>query len=194
MNHPPYPAVPGHGLSDEDLAAALHASRVMHDAPEALVQRALGLWSRQAPAPQPAGALAQGAAQLRRLVAKLAFDSLGLTPQAAGLRGSVGMAPRQLLYTAEGCDVDLRFTAAEDGMHWVVSGQVLGPDLAGHALLQPAAPGAPAQERAWNDLAEFHFAPVAAGPCTLVLRSADWQLELPLQLPPAAPGGAYAAP
>lgn len=196
MTLPPHPIGPpgqvGPDSSDEDLAAALRASRAMHDAPEALVQRALDLWST-APAARPQAAAAAAPtglpAVLRRLVATLAFDSLGLQPQAAGLRSGAPATGRQMLYTAEGRDIDLRIAGAEDGLHWLISGQVLGPEQEGSAALQPAA-GAAGQVLPWNELAEFHFAPVAAGPCTLVLSSAGWTLELPLQLPPGAPPAA----
>jgi hypothetical protein len=200
MTQPPVPIGPpsrdaapspsGPDSSDEALAAALQASRVMHDAPEALVQRALDLWAAApqavpraaSPAPQPG--LQAG---LRRLMATLAFDSLGLQPQAAGMRSAAPSALRQLLYTAEGRDIDLRIAPAEDGLHWVISGQVLGPEQHGSAALRPTDTQATGQELAWNELAEFHFAPVPAGPCTLVLSSAGWTLELPLPLPPGAP-------
>ena len=184
MTQPPKPL--GSSSSDEALAAALQASRAMHDAPEALVQRALGLWTR-APlaAPTPAAGLRERLhAGLRELVATLAFDSLGLSAAAAGLRSSGPGAARQLLFTAEGRDIDLRISPTEDGAHWVVSGQVLGPETDGHATLQ-AADGAVLQDLPWNELAEFHFAAAPARPCVLVLRSAGWTLTLPL--PPGAP-------
>lgn len=195
MNQPPAPSAPpsvdashhtpGPHSSDEELAAALQASRVMHDAPEALVQRALNLWTTL-PQHLPRAATAPPAG-LRRLLATLAFDSLGLAPQAAGLRSGAAATVRQLLYTAEGRDIDLRIAPAEDGQHWVVSGQVLGPELGGRAALRPADDEAAGQALAWNELAEFHFAPVPAGPCTLVLSSDGWTLELPLPLPPGTP-------
>ncbi|HSQ73684.1 MAG TPA: hypothetical protein VLM87_14820 [Rubrivivax sp.] len=162
---------------DAELAQALQASRALEDAPEPLIQRAIGLWQ---PRTRPAAGAARGV--LRQLVATLGFDSAGLTPAAAGMRSAsasapgAANAPRQLLFTAEGLDIDLRIASAVDGRHWQLSGQVLGPDEAGTALLRC---GEQLIEVAWNELAEFHFDDVPAGSCTLTLRAADWELELP---------------
>lgn len=154
---------------DEALAQALRRSRVLEDAPEALIQRAIGVFQPRLPA-QPAPGLRQ------RLTAWLSFDSaaaLGL----AGLRSGSGPAStRQLLFTADGRDIDLRVTAAGDGLHWQVSGQVLGPDRAGTAELMA---GALHLHTDWDELAEFRFDQVPAGECSLVLRGADWELVLP---------------
>lgn len=172
---------------DEALAARLRASRRLEDAPEAVIQRALGLWrSRAAPAAAqstagsataaPAAPLAAG---LRRLVAVLKFDSAGASPLALGLRsGTGGEGTRQLLYFSEGRDVDLRIApvSTPNGRQWRLSGQVLGPDVAGVAELRC---GKDVRTAEWSELAEFSFPEVAAGRCTLVLRSADWELELP---------------
>jgi hypothetical protein len=118
---------------------------------------------------------------LRRFVAALAFDSGSTTPAALGLR-SGALATRQLLFTAEGHDVDLRLEPMAGG-RWKVSGQVLGPDAVGSALLLPS--GAPAQQVAWSPLAEFSFDPVAAGACQLLLRSDAWEIDIPdVPLPP----------
>jgi hypothetical protein len=166
MTHRPDP-------DDAALERALRTSRVLDDAPEALIQRAIDLWQ-----PRPRADAAPGV--LRRLVATLSFDSATLAPEAAGVRAAplAGVAkPRQLLFTADGRDVDLRLEPAADGRHWQVSGQVLGPDEQGGALLR-GADGSVA-EAVWNALAEFRFDAVAPGPCTLTLRTAEWELELP---------------
>lgn len=157
---------------DDALADALRRSRTLDDAPEALIQRAIDLW-------QPRARPAAGAGVLRRLVATLSFDSAATAPQALGLRGAALPAaaePRQLLFTADGRDVDLRVVPATDGRLWQVSGQVLGPDEQGTAQLRS---GDAVAETAWSALAEFRFDAVAPGPCTLTLRSGDWELELP---------------
>lgn len=156
---------------DDALAHALHRSRVLEDAPEALIQRAIGVFQAR-PSPQAAPGLR------RRLAALLSFDSATLAGgQALGLRAGADMGEtRQLLFSAEGRDVDLRITPAADGRHWQVSGQVLGPDVSGTAELSVA--GMQLQT-AWNELAEFSFDGVPAGDCSLVLRSADWELVLP---------------
>lgn len=186
MNQPTTPA----DDDDEALAAALGASRVLQDAPEAMVLRAIGLWQQPAAVPVAASpsVAASALGGLRRLVATLVFDSLDHGALAGGRRSAATMghlAARQLLYSTEGRDIDLRLTPLDGGTRWVLSGQVLGPELSGRAELRPTAAadtaGAPpAQVVAWNELAEFEFAPMEAGPCSLVLSAADWTVELGL--------------
>ena len=186
MNQPPTPA----DDDDEALAAALGASRVLQDAPEALVLRAIGLWQQPAAVPVAAApsAAASALGGLRRLVATLVFDSLDHGALAGGRRSAATMghlAARQLLYSTDGRDIDLRLTPLDGGTRWVLSGQVLGPELSGRAELRPTsaadtAEAPPAQVVAWNELAEFEFAPMEAGPCSLVLSAADWTVELGL--------------
>jgi hypothetical protein len=154
---------------DEQLARELRASRQLDDAPEAVIQRAIHLFAARAPAPVAAPGLVQ------RLVATLTFDSAGLAPLAAGLRAE--SAPtRQLLYAADGRDIDLRIATTDVGRSFVVSGQVLGPDETGVAVLS-----APNGELtvAWNELSEFQFDAVGPGSCQLTLRAGDWVILLP---------------
>jgi hypothetical protein len=186
MNQPTTPA----DDDDEALAAALGASRVLQDAPEAMVLRAIGLWQQPAAVPVAASpsVAASALGGLRRLVATLVFDSLDHGALAGGRRGAATMghlAARQLLYSTDGRDIDLRLTPLDGGARWVLSGQVLGPELSGWAELRPSptadtAEAPPAQVVAWNELAEFEFAPMEAGPCSLVLSAADWTVELGL--------------
>ena len=156
---------------DEPLARELRASRQLHEAPEAVIQRAIHVFAARAQAPTPLAA----PGLLQRLVATLTFDSAGLDPLAAGLRAE--SAPmRQLLYAADGRDIDLRIATTDDGRHFVVSGQVLGPDEAGVAVLSAADGELTA---AWNELSEFHFDAVGPGSCQLTLRTGDWEILLP---------------
>lgn len=156
---------------DEHLARELRASRQLHDAPEAVIQRAIHVFAARALAPAPLAA----PGLLQRLVATLTFDSAGLAPLAAGLRAE--SAPtRQLLYAADGRDIDLRIATSDDGHRYVVSGQVLGPDDAGVAVLS-AAEGEFAA--AWNELSEFHFEAVGPGAWQLTLRAEGWEILLP---------------
>ncbi|MFP5397130.1 MAG: hypothetical protein ACLGIT_02290 [Gammaproteobacteria bacterium] len=175
MTHrPDDPAAPD-DAGDRALEQALRRSREFEDAPEALIQRAIDIF-------QPRAAVRAPAAPelLRRVVATLGFDSAAGAPQALGLRAAggagAGGGARQLLYTAEERDIDLRVVPAADGRHWQISGQVLGPETAGRAELRCADRVA---EVAWNELAEFRFDAVPAGRCTLTLRAADWELALP---------------
>lgn len=169
--HPP--------ADDEDLARALQESRRLLDAPDAVLQRAIQLFeaqARPAVAAEPAAPAAPVApGRWRRLVASLAFDSAALSPPALGLRAAATKT-RQLLYAADGRDVDLRVETSADGRSFVISGQVLGPDEAGVTELRCAEQAFTAT---WNELCEFRFAPIGPGPCTLTLRAADWELELP---------------
>lgn len=158
---------------DEALGRELRASRHLHEAPEAVIQRAIHIMAAHSTVSAPV----PGA--LKRLIATLSFDSAGLTPLAAGLRAEA-LQTRQLLYSTEGRDVDLRIAATDDGRHFVISGQVLGPDVAGAAVLS-----GPEGEStvAWSELSEFHFDAVGPGVCQLSLRAGDWEIQLPpLQL------------
>jgi len=167
---------------DERLARALHASRVLEDAPEALVLRAIGLFETRPRAARPAPR-----AGLPRLLAALAFDSGLASPLAFGRRSATA-EQRQLLYTLEGCDVDLRVTPA--GGHYEVSGQLLGPDCQGVVFAQAEAAGvadAEATSAALNEFGEFRLPPLPAGRWRLTLELAHQAIELPpLELPAAA--------
>jgi hypothetical protein len=162
MNHPSEP-------DDPTLEGLLTDSRLLlQDAPESAIQRAIGVWRAR-----PRTAATGG---LRQLLATLRFDSLGLAATAAGLRSAGDDGVRQLLFSADDRDVDLRITPLQDGLHWRVSGQVLGPDDAGCTAVRCAGFEA---ESTWNELAEFGFDAVPAGACQLTLRGSDWSLALP---------------
>jgi len=160
--------------TDAELEAALKASRTLVDAPEHVIQRAIDVFAARAtsPASRPAGLR-------QRLTALLSFDSAGLTPAAAGMR-SAGGGTRQMLFSAEGRDIDLRIGPSSSA-GWMLSGQILGPDESGTVELRC---GDFRAEAAWNDLSEFRFEGVPEGACRLTLRSVDWELELPdVQIP-----------
>lgn len=161
MSHLPDP--------DAELETALRHSRTLVDAPEAVIQRALDLWQVSTPARAAEPVLG---GLRRRLSALLDFDSATAAP--AALR-SGGDGMRQLLFTAEGRDVDLR-VAPPAGTGCRISGQILGPDEAGVAVLQC---GSYQAETAWSELSEFSFEGVPAGTCRIILRSEGWELELP---------------
>ena len=146
---------------------------MLPDAPESVVQAALKLWqSTQAPS---LADLARRAVQ--RLVASLTFDSWAAPALAGGMRGGVGDT-RQLLFTAEGRDIDVRVTAA--AARFTIVGQVLGPDEAGTVELVPAAARSDAKSAVnLDDLGEFRIENVPPGTYTLTLRLADTDIELP---------------
>lgn len=172
--------------ADEALASALRASRVLVDAPEALIQRAVHLFefARRSPAaPGIAPAL------LPRLLAVLKFDSGSATPAAYGRRSGTAEV-RQLLYAMDDCDVDLRVAAGAGGLYGL-SGQLLGPFSHGLVSIRPA-PAMPGQapaaaavpadaggQAALNELGEFQLPPMPAGIWQLTLQFEDRVIELP---------------
>jgi len=157
---------------DDSLAGALRASRVLVDAPEALIQRAIDLFQ---PSRQRA---ARGL--LPRLRAVLQFDSGQASPLAFGMRSSGGDM-RQLLYTLDGCDVDLRVAPADGAADlFVLSGQLLGPDSQGMVVAEHGSTDFREPARAaLNELGEFRLPPLPAGSWRLTLELADRAIELP---------------
>jgi hypothetical protein len=162
---------------DDTLARSLVESRLLEDAPPAVIDRAVGLW-------RPRARSAAQPGLMQRVAAVLSFDSGLASPLAYGMRSSGG-AMRQLLYSVEGCDIDLRI-APQDAEHYTVSGQVLGPDVLGVVVLAPAAGGTPT-ESVLSELGEFRLPPVAAGEWRITLELAGRAIELPLLHIPQAP-------
>lgn len=173
MTTPPDP-------DDDSLERALRDSRRMEDAPEHAIQRALAQWKPRA-APAPARGL------LQQVLAALTFDSGAAAPLAFGVR-AVGGGTRQLLFSAPGCEVDLRIAPAApgtttDAARWQLSGQVLGADGACSVVLAEAA-GRVLGEVTTSELGEFSLPDVSAGAYVLTLRLAEIELRLPpVQVP-----------
>ncbi len=161
---------------DEPLAGALRASHAaLHEAPEALVQHTIALFEARRPAPKS------------RLAALLRFDSAGASPLAFGMRSS-GSAMRQLLYSLEGRDIDLRVAPAADAGRFELSGQILGPD-AGGTVLAVRGDGSDEVSAALDALGEFRIAQLAAGTWHLTLELGDFAIDLPpLHIPLPAAG------
>jgi hypothetical protein len=167
--------------ADERWEAALRASAQLEDAPESWIARAIDLAAAvpralpEAPAQNLMGGLWAAAA-------RLVFDSQALRGLPAGVRSSAfdGPAPagatRQMLFSAEGRDVDLRITPNPDGSAYTLAGQVLGPDACGETELGCGEFHAVV---GWNELCEFTLADVPPGRCAVVLRGVDWALTLP---------------
>jgi hypothetical protein len=109
----------------------------------------------------------------RRVLAALSFDSAQRTP-AYGLRSGATAAARQMLFNAEGYDLDLR-VATKNGQI-AVSGQVLGDDCAGSVALENETVSV---QTALNDLCEFTLPPVPSGVYTLRLRLSGLEVEIP---------------
>lgn len=160
----------------ELLASLRRADEALPGASPEAIARVLALWPARPP-------LAEAAAAGWRLVrAALGFDSWAGGPLAAGLRGGLPDATHQLVYTAEGRDIELRVEGLPSGYR--VTGQLLGPDERGRVELVPAA-GGEAAEVAIDDFGEFRFEPLPAGHYQLTVRASDLAIELPpLELGP----------
>lgn len=172
---------PLHDLSDDDLTRALGASRALDEPPADVVDRAIGLFRSARTAARPATDLpAAVTSALRRLVAVLSFDSAGADGLAFGMRSSAG-AVRQLLFTVEGHDIDLRVTPGTTPQTFAVSGQVLGPEAAGRVRLESLRADAPVppSDVALDEWGEFVLPAVPPGPYRVTLLLADAAIELP---------------
>jgi hypothetical protein len=145
--------------------------------PAALTEQVLRMFrpaARAEPAEQPL------ATALRALVALLRFDS-GLTP-AFGMRSAQGLH-RQLFYSVDEYDIDVRLAAEADG--WRVEGQVLGSANGGTAELAGAAQRYSGEI---NDLGEFVFGGVAPGSYQLLFALPEVEIAVPeLALPGDVP-------
>lgn len=136
------------------------------DAPRDLIAYAVNIFAQRAAAKAPS--------LLRRLVAALTFDSNANLVPAFGMR-SGQVASRQLVYSAEGNDVDLRLTPLKD--QWVVAGQLLGQGCeAGEVRLEGETSSAAAR---MNELCEFTLPPVPSGSYKLFLRLGNIEVEVP---------------
>ena len=111
---------------------------------------------------------------LRRIVAALSFDSSLNMAQAFGVR-SGQTTSRQLLYTAEGSDIDLRINSQDD--QWIVAGQLLGQDCVGGRVEIEGESGLAVA--ALNELCEFTLPPLPPGSYTLRLLLPDAEVEIP---------------
>jgi hypothetical protein len=111
---------------------------------------------------------------LRRIVAALSFDSsMNMTP-AFGVRSGQATS-RQLLYSAEQSDIDLRISSQDD--QWIVAGQLLGRDCVGGRVEIEGESGLAVV--ALNELCEFRLPPLPPGSYTLRLLFPDAEVEIP---------------
>jgi hypothetical protein len=107
----------------------------------------------------------------QRIVAALRFDSAQL-PLPVGMR-SGPIVERQLVFSAEGLNLDLRITPA--GSLWTVSGQVLVSGRRGQVELR--SPSGTLQAEL-SDASEFVLPPVPPGDYTLILQLTDVEVEV----------------
>ncbi|GCL64819.1 hypothetical protein [Pseudaquabacterium pictum] len=163
--------------SDDAIARHLRAGRTLEAPPDAVLLRAMAVWRpRTAAAPAAHPLVRAAGALVRRLQAALSHDTGWAPVPAPGLR-STATAVRQLLYSTNGIDIDLRIQPPDSrsGAGWQVHGQLLGPVGAGQALLQC---GSWSSSSPWNELCEFSFTPVPDGLCVLLLQGVDWETEI----------------
>ncbi|MGL4232943.1 MAG: carboxypeptidase-like regulatory domain-containing protein, partial [Casimicrobium sp.] len=113
-----------------------------------------------------------------KILAVIKFDSAMQSPISLGVR-SVGATTRQIIFSADTRDIDLRI-AAKSAMPstkaWTVSGQILGPDENGLIVLTGAG-------REWttsiDEMGEFHFDDLPEGDYRLSANFEGAEVTLP---------------
>jgi hypothetical protein len=135
------------------------------DAPRDVLSYARNIFARRTES--PARSIVQ------RIVASLTRDSWKTAPVYAVRSGPT--LSRQLLYSAEGNDIDLHITPEQN--KWIVSGQVLAEDCAGGEV---DIEGGGAQATAsLDELCEFTLPALESGNYSLRLRLANIEIEIP---------------
>ena len=129
---------------------------------------AIAMWR----APEPGPSLGQ------RILATLGFDSWAVSPVL--VTRSALPTTRQLLFSAEERDVDLRISwprTAGEPVGLTLAGQVLGPDDAGEVSL--VRDGSPVGTVPLDEFGEFRFVGLEAGSYALTLRFGEVEIVLP---------------
>src|ERR1041384_3395343 len=141
----------------------------VENAPASLIKNAKAMFRGRGANREPS--------RLARVLAALTFDSLTAKP-AFGLR-SAASAGRQLVYSTEIADIDLR-VSPQSG-EWEVTGQILGASQSGGKVnLESENFSASAD---LNELAEFGFQSVPSGIYTMFVQLPELEIEIPpLQL------------
>ena len=149
----------------------LMKSDTTDDAPAALVQDAKAIFRNRT--------AREESSLLDRVIAALTFDSLTAAP-AFGLRSQTSTG-RQLLYSTETADIDVRVSVEKD--EWQIRGQILGSACEkGNVNLQSDNFSALAE---LNELCEFSFVSVPNGIYKISVRLPDLLIETPpLELRP----------
>jgi hypothetical protein len=110
---------------------------------------------------------------LRRIVAVLTFDSRNASA-ALGMR-SLNTASRQMLYSAEDTDVDLRIAVQND--ECILAGQVIRNGCLGGRVRVEGITGS--AETSLNELCEFTLPAVPVGNYSLLVKLPDIEIEIP---------------
>jgi hypothetical protein len=137
-------------------------SDTSEDAPRDLLQSAINIFSPERQLPS-----------LRRIIAILTFDSR-LAGPAFGIR-SLRSTSRQLLYSAQETDLDLRITVQND--ECIVAGQVIRDGcVSGMVEISGDAGSAAAN---LNEVCEFTLPAIPLGNYSLRVKMPDVQIEIP---------------
>ena len=133
----------------------------INDAPRDVLTSAINIFSPEKRVP------------LRRIIAFLIFDSRNAGP-AFGVR-SLSAASRQMLYSAEELDLELRITVQDD--ECILAGQDIGEGCAGaHVEISGLAGNSKAT---LNEICEFTLPPIPVGNYSLTVRMLDREIEIP---------------
>jgi hypothetical protein len=140
-------------------------SDTAEDAPAELIQRAKSILRQTV--------VAHGPSLLQVIMASLTFDSLTNAP-AFGLRSQTN-AGRQLIYSTETADIDVRVSPEND--QWQIAGQLLGADCPGGDVELEGDDFSASAEL--NDLCEFSFGSVPAGAYKISIRLPNQLIQTP---------------
>ncbi len=157
-------------LTDADLERLMVEGRSLLDAPEPTIQRVLAVW--RSPRPAAPGLL-------ERLAAVLTFDSGGATALAFGARSSAA-GVRQMFYSVDDREIDLRITRVKDLPMFKLSGQVLGPNSTGTFIVMPSGGQGDISSCPLTDLGEFVLAPLGPGRYHLRFELGETVIDLPM--------------
>lgn len=163
---------PSDDPTDQTLGQQLRrALQELPDAPPAMQRAAIALW------PPATGLIQAVQAAFQRIAAVLSFDSWAAPATASAMR-SLRSPTRQLLFSADGRDIDLRIAPRAEA--FALEGQVLGPDETGQIELTAIDAGNPAARSAVLDaMGEFHIEGVVSGTYVLTLQLGGLEIVLP---------------
>lgn len=111
---------------------------------------------------------------LPRIIAVLTFDSRSAGP-AFGMRSLYTAGSRQMLYSAEDCELDLRISVQNE--ECVVVGQVIRDGCEG-GIVEILGPTGSAEARL-NELCEFTLPAIPVGNYSFRVRLLDVEIEIP---------------
>lgn len=140
-------------------------SDTVEDAPAELIQRTKSIFRRKV--------VEHGPSLLQVILASLTFDSLTNAP-AFGLRSQTS-AGRQLIYSTETADIDVRVSPEND--QWQIVGQLLGADCPGGEVELEGDDFSASAEL--NELCEFSFGAVPAGAYKISICLPDQLIKTP---------------